>query len=134
MQEHLDLHFPQLAVPGWLLLLCLTIPTALLIFATESIGLSINWFGIIIGSLILDVCAMYACAPLARSLPRGCETLGDLAKAVLARNYAAFAKSNAGSSEEDVLSSLRLLVAAQIDIEVGKVLPETRIPSDLNIY
>lgn len=134
MQEHLDLQFPQLAFPGWLLLLCLTIPAGLLIFAKESIGLEINWVAVIACSLMLDVGAMYVCVPLARSLPRGCETFGDLAKAVLARNYAAFAKSNAGSSEEDMLSSLRLLVASHTDIEAGKILPETRIPSDLNIY
>lgn len=134
MQEHLDLQFPQLSFPRWLLVFCLISPMALLIFVKESIGSGISWMALVVCGLILFVVEIYACLPLARSLPPGCETFGDLAKAVLARNYALFATRYAGSSEEDVLSSLRLLVASEIGTEVTKVLPETRIPADLNIY
>ena len=36
--------------------------------------------------------------------------------------------------EEDVLSALRLLIASEVSMPVNSVLPETRIPADLNIY
>lgn len=45
MQERLDLKLPQLVLPGWLLLLCITVPTTLLLLAKFSIGLDINWGG-----------------------------------------------------------------------------------------
>jgi hypothetical protein len=134
VQGYLDLQLPGLALPRWLLLSCLIVPIGGVIFAKAYIGPDLGWGAVFFGGLVLDIGAIYACVPLARSLPSNSETFGDLAKAVLAKNYAAFATRNAGSSEEDVLSSLRTLIASETGISLYKVLPETRIPADLNIY
>ena len=72
-------------------------------------------------------------APFARSLPLDCDSLGDLSKAILARNFAEFATRH-GVSSKDILRSLQLLVASQVGMPVNDVSSNTRIPSDLNIY
>ena len=134
MQEHLKLSFPGLGFPSWLALLCLITPAILLICTNARFGLALGWFKLSTYSLALALPTMLACIPLARSLPPDCETLEDLTKAVLAKNYGVFANQNCGSTKEDVLSALRVLVASETGLQVGKVLPETRIPLDLNIY
>jgi len=134
MQKHLEIEFPGLAFPRGILLLCLIAPVTLLVCAKEFLGLKLGWTGLIAFSFLLVLPAIFACRPLARSLPFGCETVGDLAKAILARNYAVFATHHGGSAGDDVLSSLRLLIASEAGVQLSDVLPDTRIPSDLNIY
>lgn len=134
VQEHLKLGFPELVFPGGLVLVCLIAPATLLIWVNKHFGLEFGWFKLIIYGLVLALPTIIACAPLARSLPLDCETVGDLTKAVLAKNYAVFAKHHSGSTKEDVLSALLVLVASETGLQAGKVLPETRIPADLNIY
>jgi len=72
--------------------------------------------------------------PFARSLPRSCRTVGELARVTLARNYATIAKRVGGSSPADVLLSLRYWIAAEIGKDVKWVKPETPFPEGLNIY
>jgi hypothetical protein len=73
-------------------------------------------------------------SPFARGLPLDCETIGDLTKVILARNYGVFAKQHCGSSEDDVLSALQQLIATETCRSVDEIPPYTLIPQGLNIY
>jgi hypothetical protein len=134
MQEHLEIDLPGLVFPRSLLLFCLITPVTLLICGKEFLGLRLGWAGLIFFSFLFVLLTVFACTPFARSLPLDCETVGDLAKAVLAKNYAVFATHHGGSAGDDVLSSLRLLIASETCMQLSDVLPETQIPADLNIY
>ena len=98
-------------------------------------GLRISGGIITIGSIVLTLLAFRAAMLYpARAIPANLQTVGDLAKAVIARNYKAFASAHGSSPERGVFPALRLLIAMQTCINIEKLLPETRIPSGLNIY
>jgi hypothetical protein len=135
LQSDLGLELPRLNLPLWLLLLCLILPVSLLIYARFLMGLRISGGVIAIGSIVMTLLGLRAAISYpARVIPANSETVGDLAKAVIARNYKLFASAHGSSSERDVLPALRLLIAMQTGIGIEKILPETRIPSGLNIY
>jgi len=135
LQSELGLELPQLNLPLWLLVLCLVLPVSLLVYARVFLGFRISGGIIAIGSIVLILLALRAAMLYpARAIPARIETVGDLAKAVIARNYKSFANAHGSSRERGVLPALRLLVAMQTCINIEKILPETRIPSDLNIY
>jgi hypothetical protein len=134
LEKHLHSDLPKLSFPGWLLVLCLMLPLVMLISGRLFLGFATGWVSLIAVSLGLSLPTIIACIPLARSLPLGCETAGELARAVLANNYAEFAGGAAGSSAQDLLSSLQLLVALETGLPATAITPETSIPSGLNIY
>jgi hypothetical protein len=108
---------------------------SLLVYARVFIGFRISGGIITMGSIVLILLALRAAMLYpARAIPASIETVGDLAKAVIARNYKSFANAHGSSRERGVLPALRLLVAIQTCINIEKILPETRIPLDLNIY
>jgi len=55
-------------------------------------------------------------------------------KVALARNYAAVASQNGRSSETEILSVLRQLLAEEVGKDANTITPETRFPEGLNIY
>lgn len=135
LQSDLGLELPRLNLPLWLLILCLILPASLLIYARFFMGVRISGGVITICSIVLTLLALRAAMLYpARVIPASIETVGGLAKAVIARNYKTFASAHGSSPERGVLPSLRLLIAIQTGINIEKVLPETRIPSGLNIY
>jgi hypothetical protein len=134
LEMQLGLTLPQLTFPSWLTLLCLVSPAACLISDRLFLGAWFSWFEVALGSFALTVPVFAACIPLARSFPTNCDTIADLAKLVLARNFVVFATKFGSPSAKDVLSSLRLLVATETGRGLDEISSETRIPTDLNIY
>jgi hypothetical protein len=108
---------------------------SLLVYARFIMSFRISGSIIAIGSIVLTLLALRAAMLYpARSIPANLETVGDLAKTVIARNYKAFASAHGSSPERGVFPALRLLIAMQTCISIEKLLPETRIPSGLKIY
>jgi hypothetical protein len=135
LQSELGLELPRLNLPSWLLLLCLIMPASLLVYAHFFMELRISSGAIAIGSIALTLLALRAAMLYpARAIPANLQTVGDLANAVIARNYKAFASAHGSSPERGVFPALRLLIAMQTCINIEKLLPETRIPSGLDIY
>ncbi len=134
IEEYLDITLPKLIFPSWLLLSCLLFPFIVLISSKIFFGLGISWWSLIGLSAVFVLPTIMACVPLARSIPADCETVGGLVKAILSHNYAKFAMNHGGSSEQNVLAALQLLVALETGLQMKEVLPATRIPANLNIY
>jgi hypothetical protein len=135
LQEKLgSLTLPNLHAPGWVVLICVGAPVALLLSVRVFLGSQLSGGAIVFCSAVLIFLALRAVVPFfARVIPPDCETLGGLAKAVLARNYADFARVYGSSLESGVLPALRLLVAIKTGTNIENISPELRIPSDLNI-
>jgi len=138
LEEHLGLTLPRLQFPGWLLLLVLVTPPALLLFLRASFGVRLSAIWIFDISCLLYLVTFVTIIPavderipLSWVLPRTCETFGGLVTVVSARNHAALGGS---SGENDVVKTMRQLISMQLGIDTEEISPETRIPHDLNIY
>lgn len=135
LRSELGLEMPRLNLPRWLLILCLVLPVTSLVYVRVFLGIHISGGTMAIGSLTLTILALnLATRYPAKTVPAGIETVGDLAKAIIAGNYKVFAGASGSSQDRGMLPALRLLVAMQTGIGIEKIHPETRIPSDLNIY
>jgi hypothetical protein len=134
IEQSLELKMPNLVPPRWASFVALILPAALMLCLRRFLGLPLSAFMIFAGSVLLTFPAMAALVPAARVLPPTGETFGGLAKIVLARNHAAFASHCGGSSEKDVLLSLRQIVAGEVGVSIEEITPEVRVPQDLNIY
>jgi hypothetical protein len=137
LEKHLGLEQPSLRWPGWVLLLALILPTSVLIsiwthFDLRTSVQSLSWS--FIALFVLFLLALRASLPLARALPSDCATVGGLAEALLAKNYAAFASMRGSSTFRGVTPALRQLVAFQSGLKLEEISASTRIPADLDIY
>lgn len=134
LEDILELKIPTLMCPGWVLLLCLVTALSVPIFLRIFLSLRLSVLTILGASFVLFLLLLRVCRPFARSLAPKYQTVGGLAKAILARNYAAFAAKHGSSSERGVLPALRILVASGTGMEPEEITTKTRIPTDLNIY
>lgn len=134
IERRLELKLPGLVWPGWALLASVVAPAVLLIVLRVCFGIPLNALEIFIGSMLLIIPAAHGLVPFARVLPRGGETVGGLAKLVLARNYSAFASQHGARNGEEILWALRQIVATQTGRKIEEIFPTTQIPQDLKIY
>lgn len=134
LQKQLGLTLPGLAFPSWLALIALVIALFILISARVLLEPRLTTIEIIGGSVVLALPTMVLLTPFARALPPDRETVGGLARAILARNFAAFAAKHGSSRERGIITAIRYLAACQSGLRLDEVSPETRIPTDLNIY
>ncbi|HXR38455.1 MAG TPA: hypothetical protein VN776_05160 [Terracidiphilus sp.] len=137
LEERLELKLPSLGWPGWVFGLALLLPASLLIAIGTHFGLRMSMQNLLWGVIVLFVLfllTLRALLPLARALPTECETVGELAKVMLAKNYAAFAMKRGSSTERGVMTALRQLVALQAGLRLEDISTSMRIPADLDIY
>jgi len=134
LEDALGLRIPRLMITGLILLLCLVAAPGLLISLRVFLHWHLNAGVIFDGSFVMLIFLMWVSIPFARSINSEWETVGGLAKAVLALNYAAFAVPHGSSRERGIVPGLRFLVAAGASLDIEKITEETRIPNDLNIY
>jgi hypothetical protein len=138
IQDHLDYVLPQLPWPLWLVALWLLLTGLALYFLFDwrmfkMLGAASAFVGII-GTISILWLTGVILNPLARRLPRSCETFGDLVKLALARNYGKITAKHGISSERDVARLVLQLIAAEIAVDVEKLSVDTNFPEGLNIY
>jgi acyl carrier protein len=76
---------------------------------------------------------MLATPMLASEWPGSLTTVGDLAKDVLARNYALLASGVQGWNEQEVWESLCRIMVDQLGLRRQEITPEARIVDDLGV-
>jgi len=132
IQKHSNLILPDLLMPRWLFGSSLLIAIAVSVLAGQR--WPIPGYALVVVGLMTLVLAIYLVSPLCRAFPQSCETVGDLVRLALARNYQVIAAKHGGTSEKEVLQVLRQLIAAEIGTDISEVVPATRFPEGLNIY
>jgi hypothetical protein len=145
LQQHLGLTFPNLTCPLWLVVGVLSLSLTIAVASSVELSKAMNaMFGLGLGAggavldsfcfwIAVSALLMKWSTPLARTLPRGCETFGGLVKAVLARNFATLAAQHGGTSEDEIASLLCQLIAAEVGVDSNEITPDTRVPGDLDI-
>jgi acyl carrier protein len=132
MQRCSGLRFPHLCLQTWAFLAlpaCLVLIGVIGIFA---FAWPINWMlvagvaALILGYWVVDLF-------FGAELPSHCQTVGGLAKAVLAKNFAKLATEAATCDREEVWESVRILVADQLGVDAEKVTKESRFVADLGM-
>jgi hypothetical protein len=97
-----------------------------------------SWIGLIllIGfvALIFWLSTREKLQPLATGFPRNCETVGDLVKLILAKNYRTLKKRAGSWNEREAQSALRQFIADEVGIDPKTITPETSFPQGLNIF
>jgi hypothetical protein len=133
VEARLGLTLPNLTCPRWLGILCLVLPALVLIYLRGFRGVPLTALQIVFGSFALMIPMAFACIPITRILPRNCESVGDLARIVLVRNYSSFAARWGSSCKKGILPALQLLIGTATDRDLREITPDTRITTDLGI-
>jgi acyl carrier protein len=135
MQEDTKLKFPALGHPRWIHLLFLSnaILACFLPFERGLIStrlVAIIWTPIL--TIILYGMLLKLTPQLQISLPTKRRTVGDLARDVLALNFAKFDGSSTASPRE-VVETIRRIIADQMQIDLDEIKPESHFTKDLGI-
>lgn len=87
-----------------------------------------------LGALISWAMARATLQPLATQLPLRCETVGELVKSIVSKNYGSVAARAGGWNDVEVWDALRRLIADETLIGAEEITPETSFPDGLNIF
>jgi len=135
------LRFPTLTHPGSMTggLLTVAVGSAVWLsiggWTTRSLFASLfSVLASVLLALILWLVALAMTHQIVWALPRKCETVGDLTKLVLARNYGTLADEAGGWNEREIWMALRELIADEISFDKDKILRDTAFPEGLRIF
>jgi hypothetical protein len=126
------LALPSLRWPGSLLLTSLLMPLGCCFLIYFAVPGEFGWMVLL--AILVWIGSLKILAPLARAIPLGCSSLGDLACVTVRKNYGLLAKEYGGSSKAEILKALRKVIALQVGVSRHEVLPSTRVPKELNIF
>ena len=131
MRERLDMRCPALGLPVWGWLTVLAGATAVVFLFTFVFGWSWGWALGVPALITLIMLYYFLNAAFAVELPDRIRTVGDLAKAILVRNYA---KVAAGITDADeVWESLRIIIAENLGVSLDEVTKDARFVADLGM-
>lgn len=133
MRQLSGLRFPRLCLPMW----CVPVILAC-IAAVEAVGVLVfdwplNWVLVVPAFTTLLLAYGIADALFGVELPNHFQTVGELTKAVLAKNFATLSAELANYDCNEVWESVRILVADQLGVHMAKVTKESRFAADLGM-
>lgn len=102
----------------------------------EHAGFSSWWKAVVTGIPLTGFMWLFLlllCGPLYRSFPRGIQSVGDLARVVVRRNYQKLATEAGGSTKAQAWLTFRELISEATGIPAASVVREMRFPEDLGI-
>ena len=132
LQDSLGLKLPKLSLPMWSVVFTLAAPFVVGLgcrWVPTLLGHSAataGWFPYLAGVLTLVIALMLG-NHFASGLHANLQTVGGLARGVLANNYAALAAQVGGSHEKDVWNALQFIICEQFDLKPEQVTRETRL-------
>ena len=133
MQQSSGLRFPRLRLPRWgvhAAVICLVL---FAVVAALTVGWPWHWPLILPGFIVFLLACWAVDALFGTELPDHLQTVGELAKAVLAKNFAKLSREVANFDRNEVWESVRILVADQLDVALEKVTKESRFVADLGM-
>ena len=134
LSSRMDLQFPRLERPSWLVLLncmlvAIVVSASFLGFAARNVVAGIFAavvFGVISSSLLVFLTQPFAIYPAST-----CSTIRDLVKKLVAINYSTLSTRYSTRNPSDVWNALQLIVAEQLGVDRSKVVPQARFVQDL---
>lgn len=134
VQERIQLKLPPLGYPGST---AVTFTVAGLVAGIfTAVSVHAGFAGLALGALaglIVGGAALRFAPGCAVAFPRGQATVGDLARDVLAANYAQFSAEIGGWNEREVWETLCRIIAEQTGVERDLITREAAIVDDLGI-
>lgn len=100
-----------------------------LLFLVANFGELAVPLGAIIGCVV-TILAFWACRPFAVTIPRGCQTVGDIVRRTRPPQYAFQRTKKVGDSEQ-IWSKLVDIVSEQLDVPIGDITRDSRFIEDL---
>ena len=88
---------------------------------------------LIAGEIVLIAVWLAIAEPIARSLPRDFQTVGELSRLVLNRNHAWFVARQKTWDENRIWEVLQLTVSKTLGVELGAVTRHARFIEDLGV-
>ena len=134
MQQLSGLRFPRLRLPRWgihVAVICLVLFAVAI--GALAVGWPWHWLLILPGFVVFLLACWAVDAFFGTELPKHFQTVGELAKAVLAKNFAKLSGEVADYDRNEVWESVRILVADQLDVDLEKVTKESRFVADLGM-
>lgn len=123
----LDLKLPALERPLWMHRALLVSTPAPIVLGILAIFVKAFVVGaaLLVGGIACGVIASKATKRFAVHLPAGCETLGGLVKAILARNYGKLAAEAKRSNRDEVWEIVWTTVVEELMVPADRVQPST---------
>ena len=134
LSAQMDLRFPRLGRPSWLVLLnCMLVA---IVVSASFLGFAHDNYisGIVAAAAFgLSSTAMliYLTRPLAIYPAASCSTIRDLVTSLVAINYNTLATRYSTCSRTDIWNALQLIVAEQLGVDRSMVVPHARFVQDL---
>ncbi len=134
LSSRMDLRFPRLVRPSWLVLLncmliAIVVSSSFLGFSGQNLVSGIvvaTAFGCISTAVLMLLTRPFAIYPAA-----GCSTIRDLVTNLVAINYNTLATRYSTRSQTDIWNALQLIVAEQLGVDRSVVVPHARFVQDL---
>ena len=94
--------------------------------------------GLVLGGFVQTILAWLLCLiatkPFHRTFPEGIVTVGDLAHAIVRRNYSKIATEAGGATPPQAWRAFQELVAASSGLSPSQIRRDMLFPQDLGIY
>jgi len=133
IQQLSGLRLPRLRLPRWgvhAAVICLVL---FAVVAVLAVGWPWHWLLILPGFVVFLLACLTVDALFGTELPDHLQTVGELAKAVLAKNFAKLSGEVTAYDRNEVWESVQILVADQLDVDLEKVTKESRFVADLGM-
>lgn len=134
LSSRMDLRFPCLVRPSWLVLLnCILVAIAVSVSFLGFAGQNLV-SGIVVAAAIGCISTamlMFLTRPFAIYPPTSCITIRDLVTNLISINYNVLATRYSTRSQTDVWNALQLIVAEQLGVDRSMVVPHARFVQDL---
>jgi acyl carrier protein len=135
--EAAGLPLPPLTLPGWLTTIILVGAVALVLVAVTArlTGTLGGYPALLLGLATVPylLLALGATRPFAVHVPRSCATAGELARVVVASDFARMARHHESWGESELWEALKLTVMHQLGVSESEVTPEARFAEDLKV-
>jgi acyl carrier protein len=127
------LRLPSLCLPDWAVLVALVSAVFVVVAGALLFEWPFSFMLLVRGFVAFILTCWVVSAVFGVGSPRHLQTVGQLTKAVLAKNFAKLSGEITNFDRNEVWESVRILVADQLGVGIEKVTKEARFVADLGL-